>query len=58
MIEQLIEGQMYESLNKTISINILNFNIIENSESYHNKYEILNSETGKDDKFHGLFELH
>ncbi len=55
--EQLSEGMMFKQLNKTISINILDFNIID-SDKFHNKYKILNVETGKSDNLHNMFEIH
>jgi predicted transposase/invertase (TIGR01784 family) len=56
--EQLSEGMMYRQLNKTISINILDFNIIDNENGYHNTYKILNEKTGKSDDLHDMFEMH
>jgi predicted transposase/invertase (TIGR01784 family) len=56
--EQLSEGMMYRQLNKTISINILDFNIIANDNGYHNRYKILNEATGKSDNLHDMFEMH
>jgi len=56
--EQLSEGMMFKHLNKTISINILDFNIVEANSNYHNLYKILNVETGKNDDMHDMFELH
>jgi predicted transposase/invertase (TIGR01784 family) len=56
--EQLSEGMMYRQLNKTISINILDFNIITNDNGYHNRYKILNEATGKSDNLHDMFEMH
>ena len=40
--EQLKEGMMYQELQKTISINILNFNFIQDREEFHNCYKIIN----------------
>ncbi len=56
--EQLSENMMFKQLNKTISINILDFNFIENNPDFHNKYRILNEKTGIDDNLHNMFELH
>ncbi|RLD60354.1 MAG: transposase, partial [Bacteroidetes bacterium] len=56
--EKLSEGMMFKHLNKTISINILDFNIIESNSNYHNLYRMLNEETGKDDDMPDMFELH
>ena len=55
--EQLSEGMMYKQLNKTISINILDFNIID-TEDFHNEYKILNKKTCNNDDLHDVFELH
>jgi len=55
--EQLSEGTMYKKLQKTFSINILNFHFVPNDE-FHNCYKIINIATGKDDKLHDVFELH
>ena len=56
--EQLSEGMMFKHLNKTISINILDFNIVESNPNYHNLYKILNIETGNNDNMPDMFELH
>ena len=56
--EQLSEGMMFKQLNKTISINILDFNINEKNPDFHNRYEILNKKTGESDELHDMFELH
>lgn len=57
--EQLGEGMIYSQLHKTISINILNFNLVRNTrDEFHNRYRILNTETGEDDRLHDIFELH
>jgi predicted transposase/invertase (TIGR01784 family) len=55
---QLSEGKIYKELNKTISINILDFDYVKNNENFHNKYRILNADTKMDDNLHNLFELH
>lgn len=56
--EQLSEGKMFKELQKTISINILDFNFIPETSEVHNCYKIINTATGKDDKLHDIFELH
>ncbi len=53
--DQLQEKGRYGALNKTIGINILDFNYLEGIE-YHNKYKLYNSKTGKE--FSDLLELH
>ena len=47
--EQLSEGKMFRELKKTVSINILDFNFIPDTASYHNLYKIINTATGQDD---------
>jgi len=49
---------MFKELKKTISINILDFNFIPDTDEVHNCYKIINTATGKDDKLHDIFELH
>jgi len=56
--EQLGEGMIYRQLHKTISINILNFDLVRQSDEFHNRYRIMNAATGKDDGIHDTFELH
>lgn len=56
--EQLSEGHMYKELKKTISINIMDFNFIPDTDEMHNCYKIINTVTGKDDRLHDIFELH
>jgi predicted transposase/invertase (TIGR01784 family) len=56
--EQLSEGMMFKELLKTISINILDFNFVPDTEVFHNRYKIINTGTGKDDRLHDMFELH
>ncbi len=56
--EQLSESMMFKELKKTYSINILDFNFIPSTEQFHNRYKIINLDTGKDDKLHDIFELH
>ena len=53
--EQLTQGKKYFDLEKTISINILNFNKLE-EENYHNCYKIINSNTGN--KLNDQLEIH
>ncbi len=56
--EQLSEGMMFKELQKTFSINILNFNFVPGAERFHNCYKIINTATQTDDKLHDVFELH
>jgi len=56
--EQLSEGNMYNELQKTISINIMDFNFIPDRDEMHNCYKIINTATGKDDNLHDIFEMH
>lgn len=56
--EQLTEGMLFRKLEKTICINILDFNFVPNSEAFHNRYGITNTTTGQDDGLHDIFELH
>lgn len=56
--DQLSEGMMFKELKKTISINILDFNFIPNTEDVHSLYKIINVATGTDDRLHDIFELH
>ena len=58
MAEQLREGELYKQLNKTFSINLLSFDFCTESQVFHNRYRILNVETGKSDGKHDNFELH
>jgi predicted transposase/invertase (TIGR01784 family) len=55
--EQLNEGMMFKKLKKTFSINILDFNFVPNT-FFHNRYRIINTTTGQDDRLHDVFELH
>lgn len=55
--EQLSEGIMFRELQKTYSINILDFNFVPGNE-HHNIYKIINTHTGTDDKLHDMLELH
>jgi len=43
--EQLKQGESFSSLNKTIGIHILNFNVLEDEPNYHNVFHVLNKET-------------
>lgn len=54
--EQLPEGKHYRNLAKTICINILNFNQIEDEPSFHNVYKVKNIASGKE--LLDEFELH
>ncbi|MDQ2085600.1 Rpn family recombination-promoting nuclease/putative transposase [Herbivorax sp. ANBcel31] len=47
-VGQLSEGVNYDFLTKTININILNFNAIEDETDYHNKFKILNIESNNE----------
>jgi len=53
--EQLTSGMRYDKLTKTIGINILNFNCLEEA-AYHNCYRLQNVESGKEYLDH--IELH
>lgn len=53
--DQLLEKGRYGELNKTIGINVLDFNYLQGSE-YHNIYKLYNTKTGKE--FSDLLELH
>ena len=56
--EQLSEGMMFRELKKTVSINILDFNFIPDTQACHSLYKIINTATGVDDKLHDIFDLH
>ncbi len=56
--EQLAEGQMYKTLQKTVCINILDFNFVPGEEEFHSLYKIINTASGRDDGLHDIFELH
>ena len=56
--EQLSEKTMYKELKKTISISILDYDFVPDSEEVHSCYKIINTATGKDDRLHDVFELH
>ena len=53
--DQLQAGEPYKNLQKTISIHVLNFNVLE-EESYHNIFHITNDKTGK--WLSNMMELH
>ena len=55
--DQLSEGHFYKKLEKTISINILDFNMTD-TKTFHNKYQILNTKTKENDGLHDVFEMH
>ncbi|URZ15120.1 Rpn family recombination-promoting nuclease/putative transposase [Clostridium felsineum] len=52
---QIESGEYYEKLRKTISINILDFNYL-NDKEFHNEFKIYNTRTLKE--FSNLFEMH
>jgi len=56
--EQLSEGMMFRELRKTVSINILGFNLGSNDDAFHSRYRIMNVDTGADDRLHDIFEMH
>ncbi|CAK8710991.1 Transposase [Candidatus Electronema halotolerans] len=56
--EQLTEGQMYKTLQKTVCISILDFNFVPGDEEFHSLYKIINTASCKDDGLHDIFELH
>lgn len=58
LTEQLQQGDLYEKLAKTFSINLLGFNLISTTTQVHNRYRILNLDTFQDDNKHNLLELH
>ena len=53
--EQLIAGDSYSDLQKTIGIHVLNFSLLD-EEKYHNVFQIVNKASGK--KFSDMLELH
>ncbi|MBC2582437.1 PD-(D/E)XK nuclease family transposase [Clostridium sp. DJ247] len=53
--DQLQEKGRYGALNKTIGINVLDFNYLEGND-YHSMYKLYNSKTGKE--FSNILELH
>ena len=55
--EQVIEGENYRKLNKTICINILNFNYLEDENGFHNIYRLLNTQS-KNELKDNTMELH
>ncbi|MEK8017082.1 MAG: Rpn family recombination-promoting nuclease/putative transposase [Candidatus Parabeggiatoa sp.] len=56
--EQLGDGMKYRELKKTFSINILDFDLIPDPDTFHNLYNILNVKTGQADTLHDVFEMH
>jgi predicted transposase/invertase (TIGR01784 family) len=56
--EQLGDGMKYRELKKTFSINILDFDLIPDADTFHNLYKILNVKTGQADTLHDVFEMH
>ncbi|HIE00964.1 MAG TPA: Rpn family recombination-promoting nuclease/putative transposase [Thiotrichaceae bacterium] len=56
--EQLGDGMKYRALKKTFSINILDFDLIPDTDTFHNLYKILNVKTGQADTLHDVFEMH
>jgi predicted transposase/invertase (TIGR01784 family) len=56
--DQLGEGMVYTQLCKTISINILNFDLNRKHDAFHSRYRILNVDTGDDDAMPDVFDLH
>jgi len=56
--EQLGDGMKYRELKKTFSINILDFDLIPDTDTFHNLYKILNVKTGQADTLHDVFEMH
>ncbi len=56
--EQLGDGMKYRELKKTFSINILDFDLIPDADTFHNLYKILNVKTGQANTLHDVFEMH
>lgn len=56
--EQLSEGEMFKKLQKTICINILDFDFVPGADNFHNLYEFTNTTTQQNDHLHDVFELH
>jgi predicted transposase/invertase (TIGR01784 family) len=56
--DKLSERMMFKKLNKTICINILDFNIVSNNSDFHNIYKILNNKAVKNDNLHDVLEFH
>ncbi len=56
--DQLGVGMMYKELNKTISINILDYDLVPEVTEVHSYFKIINPATGKDHGMHDVFELH
>ena len=53
--DQMIAGDSYSSLQKTIGIHVLNFSLLDEVK-YHNVFHIVNKDNGK--KFSDMLELH
>jgi predicted transposase/invertase (TIGR01784 family) len=53
--EQMLAGDSYADLQKTIGIHVLNFSLLD-EEKYHNVFHIVNTVSGK--KFSNMLELH
>jgi len=56
--DQLGAGMMYKELKKTISINILDYDLVPDTTEVHSYFKIINPATGKDHGLHDVFELH
>lgn len=54
--DQIEIGDDFETLRKTIAINILDFNYIDDEEDFHNVYKIFNTKSKK--KFSNIFQMH
>lgn len=54
--EQLKSGEAYQTLEKSVSISILNFDLLQNETDYHNIYRYLNIKSKKE--LTGLKEIH
>ncbi len=53
------EGQAYKLIEKTICINILDFEMSKKKDpAFHSVYRILNEKTGKSDSLHEMFQIH
>jgi len=55
--EQIVQGDNYKQLRKTICINILNFEYLEHEKGFHNVYRLLNSSSSNELKDSTL-EIH
>ena len=54
-LRQLVKGEDYSKLEKTITINLIDFNI-DNSDNVHNYYHLINDKTNK--KLTDIMEIH